>query len=104
LSRWAAVDDEAEGEEAASGDSPAVLLLINAGDEPVHFQLPGHAGDGPPWRVRIDTRTASGFPTQGDAPLAGGWTASGRSLVLLTQDAATAPDSEHAAGHAAEDA
>jgi hypothetical protein len=37
--------------------------------------------------VRIDTRTASGFPAQDDAPHSGGFTASGRSLVLLTQDA-----------------
>jgi hypothetical protein len=81
-----------------------VLLLINGGDEPVHFQLPGHALDDRPWRVRIDTRTASGFPTQGDAALRGGWTASGRSLVLLTQDAAAGPDTTHAAEHAAEDA
>jgi hypothetical protein len=65
-------------------DTPPVLLLINGGDEPAHFQLP--KGDAA-WRVRIDTCTASGLPSRGDAPLDGGCTASGWSIVLLTQDA-----------------
>jgi isoamylase len=87
LSRWAAVDDEAEGDDTAAADAPAVLLLINGGDEPAHFQLPSAEGEGASWRARVDTCTASGFPVRGDAPVTGGCTASGRSIVLLTQDA-----------------
>jgi isoamylase len=83
LSRWAAVDDEEDADDEGA-DVPPVLLLINGGDEPAHFQLP--PGDAA-WRVRIDTCTASGLPARGDAPLDSGCTASGWSIVLLTQDA-----------------
>jgi isoamylase len=84
FSRWAALDDDAETEVPPPA-AQCVLLLINGGREPVDFTLPALAGDR--WTPRLDTRTRSGFPAQDGEPVQGRYTASGGSIVLLTQAA-----------------
>ena len=71
---------QAEGEAAPRGDS--LLVLVNRGGEPVHFKLPEVPGG--PWRVRIDTRTASGLPSHSEVQPGNHHAVTGRSLVVLT--------------------
>jgi isoamylase len=80
--------DASYDEQQPSSPPPATLLCLNAGDDPVAFKLP----EGGAWRVRIDTCTVDGMPTR--AATDTHCLASGRSIVLLTQDRGRA-----AAGH-----
>ena len=76
-----AADIDAVSEEQEIGDS--VLLLVNAADDSIGFQLPSL--NGTQWLPRIDTRSASGFPANDGVAMEGWYVASGRSIVVLTQ-------------------
>ncbi|MBK9134540.1 MAG: glycogen debranching protein GlgX [Betaproteobacteria bacterium] len=65
-----------------------VLLLVNAGDEPVTFVLP--EGE---WAPRIDTCTRDGFPAD-EAALGDDVIVNGRSVQLLTQRGADLDDDD----------
>lgn len=88
-------DEPLDGE--ADGDAPpeeelgeSVLLIVNGGEDAREFVLP--AADGPAWRPRLDTCTASGLPTRDGEPLEGTIRVAGRAIVLLTQPRHTPGD------------
>jgi isoamylase len=83
LSGSAITDGGGHGQPIVDDD---FLVLFNAHHEDVDFQIPALPGE--PWRSLIDTRENSGVATARTLEAGQPYPLMGRSLVVLTRDAA----------------